>query len=228
MKLLAIDTATEACSVAVGIDGAICERWREAPREHGDLVLGMVDEVLAEAGLDATGLDALVLGRGPGAFTGVRMAAGVVQGIAFGLDRPVLRVSTLAALAQGGYRRTGEHAWLPAIDARMREVYWGGYQVDDAGVARLVIAETVSVPTAVEVPTTGAWHGIGSGWGTYAEILAEQVGARLARNLGHALPSARDLLPAAVRAWEQGEAVAADQALPVYLRDRVAEPARGR
>lgn len=228
MKLLAIDTATEACSVAVEVDGDIRERWREAPREHGDRVLGMVDEVLAEAGLAATSLDALVLGRGPGAFTGVRMATGIVQGIAFGLDRPVLCVSTLAALAQGGYRRTGERAWLAAIDARMREVYWGGYRIDEAGVATLAIAETVSGPAAVEIPTESGWHGIGSGWGTYPEVLTQRAGASLVRSLGHALPAAGDLLPAARRAWHQGEAVPPAQALPVYLRDRVAEPARRR
>lgn len=228
MKLLAIDTATEACSVAVEVDGAVHERWVEAPREHGERVLGMVDEVLAEAGLPATALDALVLGRGPGAFTGVRMAAGIVQGIAFGLDRPVLCVSTLAALAQGGYRRSGERAWLPAIDARMREVYWGAYVIDDAGVAQQALAEMVAVPNAVEVPARGAWYGIGSGWGTYGETLTHRTGPSLVRSLGHALPAACDLLPAARHAWAQGGAVSAARALPVYLRNRVAEPARGR
>lgn len=228
MKLLAIDTATEACSVALHVEGRIHARWAEAPREHGERVLAMLDEVLTEAGLRARDLDGLALGRGPGAFTGVRMATGVVQGIALGLALRVVRVSTLAALAQGGYRQHGGSHWLPAIDARMGEVYWGAYRIDAAGVAVATMAETVASPDRVPVPAGGHWDGIGTGWVTWGDRLAARLGDCFGCDRGHALPVAADLLPAALRAWSNGEAVAPAQAVPAYLRDRVAEPSRDR
>lgn len=226
MNLLALDTATEACSVALQAGDAVHERWIEAPREHGERLFGMIDEVLADAGMTAADLDVLAFGRGPGAFTGVRMATGVVQGIGLGLDLPVLRLSTLAALAQGGYRRHGTTRWLAAIDARMGEVYWGAYRVDAEGVAEPVIAECVSAPEAVPVPAEDEWSATGTGWTAHEATLTRRVGERLTCNHGHALPAARDLLPLARRAWQQGEAVSAAAAVPVYLRDRVAHRRR--
>ncbi len=227
MNQLAIDTATEACSVALACAGTVYARWIEAPREHGERIFAMLDAVLAEAGIDRRAIDVLVLGRGPGAFTGVRMATGVVQGIALGLDRPVIRVSTLAALAQGAWSRHGETAWLPAIDARMGEVYWGMYRIEE-GVAVAAEAECVAAPDAVPVPEAGQWAGVGTGWAVYGEALAARVGPRLGCNHGHALPAAADMLPAAQRAWERGEAVEAAAALPTYLRDQVAAPSAAR
>jgi len=158
----------------------------------------------------------------------VRMGTGVIQGIAYALDRPVVRVSTLAALAQGGYRRHGARRWLPAIDARMGEVYWGMYTIDSAGLAAAAATECVMVPEQVPLPEGTGWSGIGSGWAGYAEILTEHLGGRLAVDYGHALPAAVDMLPLAQAAWRRGEAVSAAAALPTYLRDRVAAPPRGK
>jgi len=224
MRLLALDTATEACSVALSYDGMTAQRWLEAPREHGERLLGLVDEVLAEAGIEPGDLDGLAFGCGPGAFTGVRMGTGVIQGIAYALDRPVVRVSTLAALAQGGYRRHGARRWLPAIDARMGEVYWGAYTIDGDGVAVATGEACVAEPAAVPVPTGSGWHARGTGWATYGTILAARVAGALAVDHGHALPAAVDMLPLARRAWARGDVVAAAEAVPVYLRDRVARP----
>lgn len=225
MNLLAIDTATEACSVALQVGDGVHARHVEAPREHGERVLGMVDEVLAEAGLAPQQLDLIALGRGPGAFTGVRMGTGLVQGIALGLDRPVVRVSTLVTLAQGGWRCHGGVAWLPAIDARMGEVYWGPCRIVE-GVAVTIDAECVVAPEQVPVPEEGEWSGIGTGWTTYGEVLRARLGPRCARDHGHALPQAADMLAPARRAWSRGEAVDAAAALPTYLRDRVAVPGK--
>ncbi len=228
MKLLAIDTATEACSVAVQTPQGVFERWVEAPREHGDRVLGMVDAVLDEAGIAAADLDVIAFGRGPGAFTGVRIATALVQGMAAALDRPVVPVSTLAAIAQGVHRRTGHGRVLAALDARMGEVYWGGWVLDEGGVMRAIDEECVVAPSAVPLPPGAGWAGAGTGWSRYEDILTERIGDALETCLGHALPAARDLLPAAAAAYTAGEAVPAEQALPVYLRDRVAErPQRG-
>ena len=123
MKLLALDTATEACSAAVLADGEVLERYELAPRRHAALILPMIESVLAEAGLEISQLDAIAVGRGPGAFTGVRIAIGIAQGIAFAADLPVALVSTLAALALGTARDTGATRIAAALDARMGEIY---------------------------------------------------------------------------------------------------------
>ena len=226
MNLLALDTATEACSVAMMASDRVFARWAEAPREHGDRVLGMVDEVLAEAGLRPVDLDAIAFGRGPGAFTGVRIATGLIQGMASALERPVVPVSTLAALAQGVYRRDGHERVLAAIDARMGEVYWGAYALDEAGVMIARGEECVVAPDAVPLPEGGDWVSAGTGWARYPDALGARLGSALAGDSGHALPEARDMLPLAAREFAAGRAVDAAEALPVYLRDRVAEPSR--
>lgn len=228
MNWLALDTATEACSVALEVDGEVHARWVEAPREHGDRLLGMIDEVLADAGIARAALDVLVFGRGPGAFTGVRIATAAVQGIAYGLDRPVVPVSTLAALAQGAWRHHGAERVLAAIDARMGEVYWGAFALGGDRVMAPVQEEQIARPEAVAWPDGGGWHGAGTGWETHGAVLAGAAGARLAVNHGRALPDARDMLPLAHAAWQRGEAVSAAEAVPVYLRDRVAERPRQR
>jgi tRNA threonylcarbamoyladenosine biosynthesis protein TsaB len=165
-------------------------------------------------------VDAIAFGRGPGAFTGVRIAIGVVQGLAFALERPVLPVSNLAVLAQRALREHGAHQVAAAIDARMDEVYWGCYRETD-GEMRLVGAEAVLPPESAALPVeaSGEWFGAGTGWG-----YGERIGARVAGEDASMLPHAEDLLALARFAWERGEAIPADEAQPVYLRDKVATP----
>ncbi len=228
MNLLALDTATEACSVALAAGEAVHMRAVEAPREHGDRLLAMVDELLAEAGLGPADLDLLAFGRGPGAFTGVRIAVGAVQGIAFVRALPVVGVSTLTALAQGVRRRHGHERVAAAIDARMGEVYWGGFVADEEGLMQPAIEEAVAAPGEVQRPPGTGWYGVGTGWETYAAALSERMGDALAADLGRALPQAQDMLAPARAAHARGEAVEAAEALPVYLRDRVADKPRPR
>ena len=137
MKLLAIDTATEGCSAALVNDQQLLTRMEVQPRKHAELILPMLDELLSEAGLAISQLDALAFGRGPGAFTGVRIATGVIQGIAFGADLPVVPVSTLRALAQRAFQEYQHANVLTAFDARMDEVYWASYQLAENGLMRL-------------------------------------------------------------------------------------------
>lgn len=228
MIRLALDTATEACSVALGVGDAVHERWIEAPREHGDRVLVMIEALLAEAGIRRSAIDLIAFGRGPGAFTGVRIAVGLVQGIAGGLDRPVVPVSTLAGIAQGVHRRTGHERVAAAIDARMGEVYWGPYAISTNGVMEAVVEECVAPPGAVPIPSGDGWAGAGTGWARYPDELAARLGGALRTDLGRALPAARDMLPLADAAVAAGQAVGAAEALPVYLRDRVADRPRQR
>lgn len=217
MKLLAIETSTEACSVAVYADGQVFARHELAPRRHTQLVLPWADELLAEAGLAKSQLDAIAVGRGPGAFTGVRLAIALVQGLALALDRPVLPVSTLAVLAMQGQ---GENI-LAAIDARMGEIYVGEFIRDNDGLVSAAGPETLCAPSEAPIPD-GPRQGVGSGFAAGDGALAARLGDRLSGFDAGALPQASDLARLAVRAWQRGEAIAADLLEPAYLRDKVA------
>lgn len=216
--LLALDTATEACSVALLHDGKVTSHYEVIPRLHAQKLLPMIKELLAQAGVELSAVEAIAFGRGPGAFTGVRIAIGVVQGLAFALERPVLPISNLAALAQRAYREHGATQVASAIDARMDEVYWGCYR-EQAGEMRLQGVEAVLPPEAAALPgdASGDWFGAGTGWG-YADRLSVKPTALDAGMLPHA----EDLLTLARFAWARGEAIRADDAQPVYLRDKVA------
>lgn len=227
MKILALETATEACSAALYLNGTITEQFQLAPREHNRLILPMIEILLQEAGLELKDLDGLAFGRGPGSFTGVRIATGVVQGLAFGADLPVAPVSSLAAMAQEALAETGEDYALPCIDARMGEVYWGVYRRDAEGLAELLGEEAVADASAVLFPEEAAGHGIGSGWGSYDTELTARLGSRVTGVLPDRFPRARWIARLGAQILAQGGGVAAEAAQPVYLRDRVAKKAGG-
>ncbi|WP_434579932.1 tRNA (adenosine(37)-N6)-threonylcarbamoyltransferase complex dimerization subunit type 1 TsaB [Pseudomonas sp. Z5-35] len=218
--LLALDTATEACSVALLHDGKVTSHYEVIPRLHAQKLLPMIQQLLSDAGITLQAVDAIAFGRGPGAFTGVRIAIGVVQGLAFALERPVLPVSNLAVLAQRALREHGARQVAAAIDARMDEVYWGCYQ-DVDGEMRLLGREAVLPPQVASLPegAQGDWFGAGTGWG-----YGERIGLSVIAQDTSMLPHAEDLLTLARFAWERGEAIPADEAQPVYLRDKVATP----
>lgn len=220
-SLLAIDTATEACSVALLYDGKVYSRYAVIPRLHAQQVLPMVQQVLDEAGIKLAAIDAIAFGRGPGAFTGLRIAVGVVQGLAFALDKPVLPVSSLAAIARRAWREQGAEQIAVAIDARMDEVYWGCYALQN-GQVELQGREQVCAPEQAELPQTaaGQWLAAGTGWQAYAG----RINVPVIGQASESLPHAEDILQLALYDWQQGRAVSADEALPVYLRDQVATP----
>ena len=231
MKLLAFELATEACSVALWIDGEVRERYEIAPRRHAELALPWADALLAEAGVAKSQLDAIALGRGPGAFTGVRLAIAIGQGIALALDRPIVPISTLAALAAslarplaGEGRSEGmpvRHV-LAAIDARMGEVYSAAFELRD-GDAIALDSETVGAPDTVQVPDGGDdWHGAGTGFDACDGALREHLSGRLQSIDAAALPHAGDVARLAALAFARGEAVAPERVEPAYLRNNVA------
>lgn len=222
MKLLALDTSTEACSAALYVNGRTSVRFQMAPREHSKLILSMLDALLADAEMKPAELDGLAYGRGPGSFTGVRIAAGTVQGIALGLDLPVVPVSSLAALAQRTRREYGGERVLTAIDARMREVYWATYRLGADGLMELVGDERVLPPEQVPVPADEAWHGSGSGWDSYGDVLLERMPDRAIQIHRDLFPSAEDIALLGAAGLQRGRGASAERALPVYLRDRVA------
>ncbi|KEQ13223.1 peptidase M22 [Endozoicomonas montiporae] len=222
MKLLALDTATEACSVALNLDGEIIENFQMLPRRHSRELLSMVEQILDDAGLSLNEMDALAFGRGPGAFTGLRVATAMVQGLAFAVDKPVLGVSTLAALAQEGFRRFGTTSVLSSIDARMNEVYWGAFREQD-GLMKPAQDEMVIAPESVLVPQSIApegneqWLGMGTGW-----AFREKTAATVVDCHADCYPRAGDIATLAAFDFNEGLTVSAEQAMPVYLRDKVA------
>lgn len=223
MKLLALETATEACSVALWLDGEVVERFQIAPRRHAELSLPWAGQLLAEAGIARSQLDAIAVGRGPGAFTGVRLAIALAQGIALALDRPLLPVSTLGALAM---RSAGERV-LAAIDARMGEVYVAAYQ-RRAGALEACDEERVLAPIELALPGTDTcdghhdWHGVGTGFDAVEGALRQHLATRLASIAAQELPHAADVARLGAAAFARGEALAPERVEPAYLRNNVA------
>ena len=219
MKLLAIDSATEACSAALLQDGEVQERFEVIGRGHAGRLLPMVDELLKEARLTTADLNAIAFGRGPGGFTGLRIAAGIAQGLAAGSGRRVLPVSNLAAVAAAAKRSAGVERVLVCMDARMGQVYWAAFDCSD-GIPVAVTEERLSDPADVSPPRDVDWFGAGHGFGNYPQLVA-----RLAPGLcgfdPSVLPNAGEIARIAAIDLAQGRGLDASRALPVYLRDDV-------
>lgn len=218
-NIIALDTSTEACSVALLCNGESIYRYRVEPRIHAKVLLPMLNEVLGEAGITPKQINAVAFGRGPGAFTGVRIGTAAAQAIALGGDLPVAPVSTLASIAHRAFREHGKNQVAVAIDARMGEVYWGAYRLIDE-VPELHGAERVCQPVLVDT-LDSAWCAAGTGWQTYEDVLKEA--SRVSVSVGvDPFPHALDILVIGEKLLAGGQGVAPEDALPVYLRDNVA------
>jgi len=221
MKIVAIDTATEACSVALWLDGAVHERFEHAGRTHSQRLLPMLRALAADCGITLAQLDGIACGVGPGSFAGVRIGVGFVKGLALGLDRPVLAVTSLAMLAQGAIRRHGARQVLAAIDARMSEVYYQAFSAVD-GLAVGQGEARVIAPSLLDLPADGRYAAAGSGWHSHGAELRARTAAALEPVEDTALPQAQDALPLAQPAFAAGQGIAAGLLQPLYLRNRVA------
>jgi len=220
MRVLAVDTATEACSVAlVSGDEAIC-RFAEGGLAHAQQVLGMVEAVLAEAGVSLSMLDGIAASIGPGAFTGVRISVAVAQGLAFGAGLRVVPVTTLEALAFQ-VMGLGAGAVLACLDARMGEVYWGCLTPDPARGVGWSCPASVGPPEIVILPTPGTYRGIGRGFGAYPG-LAALPGLTLDPKDSRALPNAREFAALGALRLALEEGLDPADLTPSYLRDKVA------
>jgi len=227
MKILAIDTATEACSAALTIDGELTSQYQLAPREHSRLILKMIDGLLTDADIAVADLDAIAFGRGPGSFMGLRIAAGVVQGIAFAHDIPVIPVSSLKAIAQRAYDESNVSQVLVAIDARMDEVYWAAYKIKNQswsleGEEQVISPDKINLSDILEQGEK-AWVAAGTGWGSYADRLLADSQFELHSVLPDCFPSAEGIVKLAVEEFKAGNTVLAAEAIPVYLRNDVAK-----
>lgn len=218
MNILALDTSTEYCSAALLSDAGIRTREERAGQRHSELLLPMVEALLQEAGTPASALDAVAFGAGPGSFTGLRIACGVAQGLGMGLGVPVVPVGTLLALAQA----SGRPNVIACLDARMGEVYHAAYRRTGDAAWEEVLAPSVCPAAEVPLVDGTGWHGAGSGFATYGEALARRYGDRLASADAEAWPRAAAIAELAVQSLRTGGGLPAEQAVPVYVRDRVA------
>lgn len=230
MNILAIETATDNCSVALAIGDEHKQLSEHAPQQHARRLLPLIEQLLSEAGISRAQLDGVSYGQGPGSFTGLRIAAAAAQGIALGLDLPVAGVSTLGAVAHQRFRTERISQCVACLDARMSEVYWGFYSTLEAGASTLLGEERVAKPDellallkAREEEQT--WDVSGTGVTLLGDCLDKQgLNVETAHcALGATVnPEALDILLLALSLFDSGDVLAADQALPVYLRDRVA------
>ncbi len=232
MNQIAIESSSELCSVALTNGTEILQRISGEPRQHAEQILPMVEQLLADAGLQKNSLDQIVVGRGPGSFTGVRIACSVAQGIGHGLNIPVLPISSLAGLAQATTRAETTLAAgtqiIAAIDARLAEIYLGLYQLDTMRVPQLVGDEKVIAPGDAAAYLTDNHSeeevcriGVGSGWQAYTEALQKQIHPPVINILTDCRADAQALLELAAHYPYNTHAVSAEQALPIYLRDQV-------
>lgn len=233
MTALAIDTATEACSAALMHEGRLYHRHEMAPRRHAQLMLPMIDGLLEEAGCGRDELEWIAFGQGPGAFTGVRIAAGIAHGLSLGLDCGLVPVSTLAALAFDAHERHGDgedegRSILACLDARMGEVYWAAF-VMEGGLPKTRVEELVCLPEQVSAANLDISRSlaIGPGWATYPERLADALGGRPALVEPDRFPDAAPMLRLATAEVAAGRRLLSPvEAQPIYLRDNVAKPSQ--
>jgi len=218
--VLALDSATEACSVSLLSGEDVISRFAELGRTHAQQILGMIDSVLSEAEVSLSMLDGIAASIGPGAFTGVRISVAVAQGLAFGADLAVIPVTTLEALASHAMLR-GAGSALACLDARMGEVYWGCFDADPRRGLTATSPASVGSPASVALPASSVHHGIGRGFAAYPR-LAMLPGVRLDPGDGDALPHAREFARLGALRLALGEGIDPALVSPLYLRDKVA------
>lgn len=221
MNLLAIDTSTDSCSVAASRGAEIFSRSESAAQRQAERVLGMVEEILAEARLELGQIEGIAYGEGPGSFTGLRIAAGVTQGLAFARGVGVVGVGSLLSLVEQAAEESASEKFIACIDAHMGEVYHAAYRRAGSGWTE-VSPPGLYKPDAVPVVSGSDWTGCGDGFAAHRERLASRLGDRVSMIRPDAVPSARAVLKLAIPRFAAGEAKDAATAVPVYLRDKVA------
>ena len=224
ITLLAIDTCTEACSAALLHQQVITERYQLAPRAHTQLILPMMQSLLDVAKITLRDVDALAFTCGPGSFTGIRLAASIIQASAFAADLSVVRVSSLQCLAQGAYRELQAEQVFAAIDARLQEVFSATYRLQaDTAIMQACTVEQLCLPQHCLAGGLTNFVGVGSAWDHYHALFETQFKNQLQRWVPQRYPRAYDAAVIAADAYQRGETVTAMEALPTYLRETVAK-----
>ena len=221
MKILAVDTSSNACSVALQISDDILEKHVVEPRAHTRILMPMISEVLADGDLALSELDAIVLGNGPGSFIGMRIGASVVQGLCYGAGLPVVPVSSLAAIAVEAFSEFEIDAVVVAQDARMSEVYLASFKRGQAGLPEMMGVESIVAVGQLPVPVT-PYATAGAAWERYPELIEANSG-NIDSRLPISLPRARHLLPPGQQIIDAGRSISPEMLMPAYLRTKVAE-----
>ena len=216
MNILALDTSTEACSVALQQGESVVEVFEVSANRHSQLLLPMVEQITAEAGITLAQCDAIAFGRGPGSFTGLRIGVGVVQGLAFGADLPVIPVSSLHALAN----RMGSRHVLAAFDARMGQIYWALFQADADGPMHAVTEVGLTEAEHLQL-TGGSWTAAGPGCDRYREVIAAHNPGIIVDFIENSFPHALDVARLGADCYQKGELLPAERAVPDYVRNKV-------
>lgn len=221
-NLLSIDTTADICSIALQTEHGTVSFHESRPRQHAKILLPEVERLLHECEISVSDLNYIVFGRGPGSFTGVRIAAGVTQGLAFSADCPVLPISTLQSVAFSARAASGSQVWV-ALDARMNEVYAAGYQINEAGIPVPVSEERVLRPSELDAKLLTSSRLVGNGWLAGYPLPVDCAAKVDSDSVDILLPDARDSLKLANLMLQKSliEPVSAEQAIPVYLRDNV-------
>ncbi|QTS83847.1 tRNA (adenosine(37)-N6)-threonylcarbamoyltransferase complex dimerization subunit type 1 TsaB [Coxiella endosymbiont of Amblyomma nuttalli] len=217
--ILALETATAACSAAIWLDGNIKWRFDITPQRHSEIILTFIDELLIEADIQLQEVDVIAFGCGPGSFMGVRIATGIAQGVAYGIDRPVIPVSTLQALAQSAYEKIKRERIIAGLDAHMDSIYWGSYQADDQGIMQAVIRDQLSKPTPTAMMTFAGddWIAAGNGWKIYTDfpkVLFKEAYFDI-------YPNAASVALIANQKFIRGDIFPPEKVEPMYIREVV-------
>ena len=218
MNILALDTSSTACSVAIQHADQIEYLHKNAPMQQAKLILPMIHELLAACSLSLDQIDAIAYGCGPGSFTGIRIASSVVQGLAYAADKPVIPISSLAALAQSAFMENQCTKMLVAVDARMEQIYWAVYEVGQTGCVELIGQEVLCKPEEIDLPEGSDWCGVGDGWEKYSENLSTRLGYQPEPLYTTQLPTAQAILQLAKLKFDKCQWIAASLATPTYLR----------
>lgn len=226
MNILSVEASTESCSAALYTDEHIFLKHQIAPREHSKLLLNMIDEILTEAKISLSDIDAFAYGVGPGSFTGLRIAASIVQGLAFGMNKMVVPVSTLQALAQAAWKRFNMPQVFAALDARMNEIYFGFYELDDNNIMQSVRPDNMSSPSffaglPLEI-VAKTWNGIGAGVEAYQALLRKSLPC-VVINESLLYPSALEVAIIASKVFANKGGMPAEYAMPIYIRNKITE-----
>lgn len=218
MNLLALETSSNACSVALQAGEKVYASHVVAPMQQTRQILPVIQSLLAQANLNLKDLNAIAFGCGPGSFTGVRVASSVTQALGFVEKIPIISISSLAAIAQAAWLEQQYSQCLVAVDARMNQVYWAAYKINEIGLAELQGEEQVCLPDEIKPIAKGEWSGVGDGWAKYEPVLTTKLGFEPIEINVNQLPSAEAVLTLAQKKFERGEWVEPAAALPVYLR----------
>lgn len=223
MNILALETSTKLCSAAILSRNKFYESSQVTGHAHAELILPMVEMLMSEADVSLVQLDALAFGRGPGSFTGVRVATAIVQGLSFGANKPVVPVSSLMTLAACAYRTYKADKILACMDARMGQVYWCAYTATGKDRLTACTSESLTAPEDMHIPDAATWFRAGPGFMAYQKIFATHIGQAVSGVDTALLPTAMDVAVLARAFLDEGRVVSAEAVLPVYLRDQIAK-----